>query len=207
MATRNMNMATKWANFYGVQCQLVAGKQPNTCKTIIYKGTEYPASNMTGIELESFFAEIANGCEVTGTSKANQKVSDAHGRDDNEQMRNFLNQFMTYADRFEGIQFVNQPLSAVFAQVIESEQDCKVTSLNNWVLTMKDFYGDKALNTIKKMLSNKTIYIVGGHVFAKRTFEIYIDKYCEVNKMVMSKENKARFIDEYMARADEILNV
>lgn len=205
MANLNMNQAVKWANFYGVQCQLVAGKDPRNCKAIIYNGISYSSSNMSGSDFDSFFAEIASKCEVTGTSKASQKVSDAHGRTDDERIENFLKQFRTYADRFEGIQFVNQPLSAVFAQVIESEQDCRVTSLNNWVLTMKEFYGDKALDTIKRMINNKTIYIVGGHVFAKRTFEIYIDKYCEVNHMTMSSENKARFIDEYMMKASEIL--
>ena len=121
MSTVNMKQAEKWSTFYGVQCQLIAGSKPTNCKAIIYNGVKIKSSNMTGIELENLFSQIASGQDVTGFSVAKQKVCDAHGRSGREVTKNFIEQERTYAtDDFMTItQYYNRPLNTCMMEYLQ----------------------------------------------------------------------------------------
>ena len=121
MSTVNMNQAKKWSSYYGVECQLVAGSKPTNCKAIIYNGVSIKSSNMTGIELETLFSQIATGQDVTGYSVAKQKVCDAHGRSGREVTKNFIEQERTYAtDDFMTVtQYYNRPLNICMFEYLQ----------------------------------------------------------------------------------------
>lgn len=121
MSTVNMNQAKKWSSYYGVECQLVAGSKPTNCKAIIYKGVSIKSSNMTGVELETLFSQIATGQDVTGYSVAKQKVCDAHGRSGREVTKNFIEQERTYAtDDFMTVtQYYNRPLNICMFEYLQ----------------------------------------------------------------------------------------
>ena len=61
MATINMNQAKKWANYYGVACQLIAGASETNCKAVIANGMQFKTSNLTGTGFQELFEKLACG--------------------------------------------------------------------------------------------------------------------------------------------------
>ena len=182
MATINMKQAKKWATHYGVNCQLIPGASETNCKAVIYNGIKHSTSNWTGIMFDSFFAEIACGQNVDGSSVAKQKINEAHGRAYGERLVNFLEQYMTYADPFENIQFVNQ-----------------------WKESMKEWHVNSD-EVVARMIESKEVRILNNHVIPSKTFERFLIQYCkENNYTVLSQDKINLMIDMYCKRYQEVI--
>ena len=201
MATINMKQAKKWANHYGVTCQLVAGASDTNCKAVVVNGMQFKTSNLTGTGFQELFEKIACGQKVEACSVAKQMINDAHGRTRNESLKNFMGQDMTYADPYWGVQFAGRKLAEVFDQLIERETKrglFDATSLENWVKTMKDIHGVDALDMIKQMIMDKEIRVYDEHVITNKICMMFIDKWVsENNKQAISNDKKKAIIDRY----------
>lgn len=203
MATINMKQARKWANHYGISCQLIAGASETNCKAVIYKDMQFKTSNLTGVGFQELFEKLACGQNVEACSVAKQMVNDAHGRTRSESLKNFLGQDMTYADPFENVQFKGQSLYGVLTQLYDKTYnytafgEC-LTTVEYWVDSMKDIHGADALNKIKEMINSKLTIVYDNHVFNSYMFKKFIDKWVSENgKDEISDDKKMMIIDKY----------
>lgn len=194
MANGNMGKARQLANFYGIQCQLVEGKSPKNCKAVIYRGKSYPTANWTGIDFDSFFSQIASGCEVSADSKAQMKVSEAHGRDDDERMEHFLLQYMTYADATENISMEGS-LTDTFNQIIDN----RYSNYAEWIEILPHWHAN-AEKVMQDLINTKQVLILDNKVYSRDTFtkcfRAWIDRHNR--KDLKAVENHA--IDMYFDR-------
>lgn len=205
MATINMKQAKKWATHYGVNCQLIPGASETNCKAVIYNGIKHSTSNWTGIMFDSFFAEIACGQNVDGSSVAKQKINEAHGRAYGERLVNFLEQYMTYADPFENIQFVGQTWISVLNQLVEREMDFALTEVNQWKESMKEWHVNSD-EVVTRMIESKEVRILNNHVIPSKSFERFLIQYCkENNYTVLSQDKINLMIDMYCKRYQEVI--
>jgi len=195
MSTVNMKKAQEWACYYGIQCQLIPGASPKNCKAIIYNGITIKSSNMTGCELEALFAELACKQNVEGLSVAKQKVNEAHGRSYRECLDNFIEQYMTYADDFEGVQFKGRKLNEVLEVLVCDAPES--LEYKNWLVSMQDWHGKNAKNKVMEMLNNKDVYAVNGHVISQKSFTRFITKWFKDNEIECPAEDSLK---EYATR-------
>ena len=133
-------------------------------------------------------------------SKAKQKTSNAHGRFNGERLIHYLEQLMTYADPFENIQFKGQTWISVLNQLIERERDCKLSEVETWKDSMKEWH-ENSERVCKDLIESKQIRVIDGHAIPEKTFKRFIEKFCNENGYkVLSDSKMVEVIDAYCNR-------
>lgn len=197
MSTVNMKQAKKWSTYYGVTCQLIEGKNPLNCQAVIVNGKRIATSNMNGLQLEMLFSDIACGQHVDGSSVAKQKINEAHGRTNEERLSYFIKQLMTYANRFDGVQFIGQSMESVLNQMVKNQS----LTLTDWVKGMQDWHGSNAKALVYKAIKNKEIHVIDESkiVICDCTFRDFIKEYAKQNQLrVPTDKEQGIMIDTYL---------
>ena len=201
-----MKQAKKWANYYGVACQLIAGASETNCKAVLVNGMQFKTSNLTGTGFQELFEKLACGQKADACSVAKQMINEAHGRSRNESLKNFMGQDMTYADPYANIQFAGRTLTDVFNQLIKRETTSglyDVNEVSNWIKTMIDWHGANAKAVVKQMITNKEVRIYDRHVISNKIFLMCIDKWVsENNQQAMGNIKKNAIIDLFLNRLE-----
>ena len=189
MANMNLNSIVKSAQEHGVtDYQLIMGssKSGKNVNAILIGGYKFDRiSNLTKCEIDIIMDDIAcNGVAVAyehhtygRNSVAKQKVNEGHGRSNDERFAYLLKQMMTYAKRFNGIQFVGQSMESVFDQLIERES----LTLDRWVKGMIEWHGSNAKALVLNAIG-KSMHIVDNKVICDCTFRNLISEYAKQNK-------------------------
>lgn len=213
MATMNLNSIVKSAQEHNVtEYQLIMGssKSGKNVNAILVGGYKFDRlSNLTKAEIDIIMDDIAcNGVAVAyehhtygRNSVAKQKVNEGHGRSNDERLAYLLEQMMTYAKRFSGVQFIGQTMESVFDQLIERE----TITLEQWVKGMKDWHGVNAKAKVLDAIKNKTMHIVEDKAICDVTFRNFITEYAKQNKLTIpNEEQKGQMIAVYLKGLERV---
>ena len=144
MANYNYSTAVYMANKYGIQdVQLVQGKNPRQCTSIIYKGNKVSTSSMTKAELDTLFNHIACHGNIDGFVKsvARQKINNAWGYNMASMLANYEKQVRTYGDSFKTmIKLKDRNLADVMIEYIQDGELDNMLSVENWKKSVINFY-------------------------------------------------------------------
>ncbi len=213
MANMNLNSVVKSAQEHGIKdYQLIMGnsKSGKNVNAILIGGYKFDCiSNLTKVEIDTIMDDIAcNGVAVAyehhthgRNSVAKAKVNEGHGRSNEERFAYLLQQMMTYAKRFSGVQFVGQTMESVFDQLIERED----LTLDRWVKGMIDWHGRNAKQKVLDAITNKEMHVIGDKVICDCTFRDYITKYAKQNKLTIpNEEQKTKMIAVYLKGLERV---
>lgn len=215
MANMNLNSVVKSAQEHNVtDYQLIMGnsKSGKNVNAILIGGYKFDCiSNLTKVEIDTIMDDIAcNGVAVAyehhthgRNSVAKQKVNEGHGRSNEERFAYLLQQMMTYAKRFSGIQFVGQTMESVFDQLIERED---LMTLDRWVKGMIDWHGSKAKALVFDAIKDKSMHVLKDNkVICDCTFRDYITEYAKQNKLrVPNKDEQTKMIAVYLKDLERV---
>lgn len=187
MANRNRVATIKAMVENNVQGQIITGKNPDNVVAVIVGGYKFDRlANTTRDELDALMASIACDLKEAYTahverrsSCAKQKINEAHGRSYRERAIHHDTQEMTYADRFQNIQFVGQTISHVLWQYVVEDTGCSIESIREWEVDDDNF-----------IKINQTYYNI------ENMFEV-IDKWLEVNHKGCTKDAKLEIVKTF----------
>ena len=218
MAVSNKNKFLRSAEKYGVKdFQLIMGndKKGLNVKGLLIGGYMFDRLSNYGTDREDTSIDDLMECiacegvakahelHVNGrNSVAKQKVNEAHGRSNDERFDYLLKQMMTYANRFSGIQFVNQTMESVFDQLIKRE----TITLDQWVKGMKDWHGSNAKALVLNAIKNKSMHVLNDNkVICDCTFRDFVSEYAKQNKLhEPTDEQKGQMIAVYLKGLERV---
>lgn len=206
---KGFNESAKQHNITNYQLIMGSSKSGKNVKGMIVDGYTFDRLSLyTREDIDMLMEDIAcNGAKEAYTnhvngrsSKAKQKVSEAHGRFEGERLANYLQQIMTYADPFENIQFKNQTWVNVLNQLVERETACKQTELGAWKASMREWHANSE-TVCNSLIESKQIRIIKGHVIPEKTFKRFLEKFCNENNFkIISDEKMLQAINSYCAK-------
>lgn len=214
MSNVNMKKARELANKYGIECQLIQGASPKNCRLMLVAGREFKTTNWNSKVFEEVFKELSKGniqgaCDVAeGLSAAKSMLSQAYGRTNMERNMHYSQQDATYAKVFDNVQFLNRPLGDVLNQMYDLSI-CTSTEFEHWLIAMTEEGDDKlhadAWGVIRKMIKNKEVRILDGHVIATNRIKRFIEKWIQVNDLKpLNDEQIMIIIDSYCKSFEQI---
>ena len=186
MSNYNMSAIKTIVNRLGLECQLVAGANPLTCKYIMIQGKQLKTSNWTKAEAEAVLTEYKeNGCKKSELP-------------DN---MNYSNIVDNSSNLKELITFKNQSLTNCLEEYRKLTESSNVNKVNSWVETMTDFFRNETSNNvniqacadkIKSLIDSKQVIILNNYIYTnyglKEVIKTWLDEngmqvninYCEV---------------------------
>lgn len=175
MANNNMNTATKWANYYGIECQLITGKTPLQCSKMYVKGIEYKTTTWNGEKFREFFEDMA-----CGTDELTQAIKE----------------YLNNSYMFEHIQFTNKPIINVLDQFVMDNM-----TVREWTETIKEL-DEQDRNEVIEDIDNRFV-VLDDRIIERKDFNRLLNEYCRFNNIPMfDDELQERIIKEYIRLYD-----
>ena len=215
MAVSNLNKFKASAIKYGVkEYQLIMGadKSGRNVKGMLVDGYMFDRLSLYGLSgtddidelMQAIACDVAKAHEahVSGrNSVAKQKVNEGHGRSNDERFSYLLKQMMTYAKRFDGVQFIGQTMESVLDQLVNRED----MTLDRWVKGMRDWHGSNAKALVLKAIKDRTMHVIGDKVICDCTFRNFITEYAKQNHFnEPSDEQKEKMIAVYLKDLERV---
>ncbi len=211
MANYNYSGAIKTANKYGItDVQIIQGKNPRQCTSIIYKGVKVSTSTYTLVNFENLFYEIKATGNLNSyvTSVAKQKVSEAWGITEEARQHNRKNQNRTYADNLNHIsKLYGRKLSDVVAEYI-CDYACP---FDKWEHDIIHFYSydedmdgnvieykngpEKAKQVMQRLLQTQGIIKIKENIYTRNGLYNLIKNWHGENDIQITPEGINKYID------------
>ena len=194
MSNYNMSAIKSIVNRLGLECQLIAGANPLTCKYIMIQGKQLKTSQWTKAEAEAVLIEYKEGC------KASQLP--------------FLTQVNTDTNNLkELIYFKGQTLTSCLEEYRKLTETSNINKVNSWVETMTDFFTneisnktnvDACANKIKSLIDSKQVIILNNFVYTSYGLKEVIKTWLDVNNIKVNI-NYNEAINKYIKAVEAIL--
>lgn len=196
MSNYNMSAIKKIVNNLGIECQLVAGANPLTCKYVIIQGKQLKSSAWTKAEAEAVLTSYKEGdCKksmldisltLESTNKSNIK---------------------------DLILFENNSLTYCLEEFRKLTESSNINKVKSWVNTMTDFFTnetsnktdvDACANKIKNMFDTKQIRVINNYIYSTLELTNIIKTWQDVNN-IKQDINYNTVIDKYINAVENLL--
>ena len=195
MSNYNMSAIKKIINNLGIECQLVAGANPLTCKYIIIQGKQLKSSNWTKAEAEAVLTSYKDG---------DCKKSDIESIFNIESTNN--------SNIKDLIHFENNSLTNCLEDFRKLTESTNYNKVKSWVNTMTDFFTNEISNKtdinacadkIKSMFDTKQIRVINGYIYSNFELTNIIKTWQSINN-IKTNINYNSVINKYINAVESL---
>ena len=171
MSNFNMSAIKTIVNNLGLECQLIPGANPRTCKYILINGKQLKTSNWTKAEAEAILTEYKEGC-----IKTNEFNTLFQNNKDTNNLK-------------ELIYFKGQTLTNCLEEYRKLTESSNLNKVNSWVEVMTDFFRNETSNNvniqacadkIKSLIDSKQVILLNNFVYTnvglKEVIKTWLDE-------------------------------